>query len=121
MNYVVVMLLSFMDEESAYIVFSFIVTKILPKNFYSKTTQGSSLMGFHREKFILWSLAKDHLHLDEGTAAKVKDFLDMRSPGFLIPLFVNYLNFQTLVATWGQMIKKQSVNNLLKAVYLLIR
>jgi len=109
MNYVVTMLLSLMDEESAFIVFSFLVTKILPKNFYSKTTQGSALMGFHQEKFILWSLAKERFNLDEEGAAKVKDFLDMRSPGFLIPLFVNYLNFQTLVATWNQMIKKQSV------------
>lgn len=109
MNYIVVMLLSLMDEESAYIVFSHIVTKILPKNFYSKTTQGSSLMGFHQEKFILWSLTKEHLNLDEANAAKVKDFLDMRSPGFLIPLFVNYMNFQVLIATWTQMIKKQSV------------
>jgi len=111
MNYIVVMLLSIMDEESAYIVFSFLVTKVLPKNFYSKATQGSSLIGFHQEKFILWSLAKEHLKLDEQSAAQVKDFIDMRGPGFLIPLLVNYLNFQVLIAMWNRMIRQQSVIN----------
>ena len=109
MNYMVVVLLSLMDEESAYLVFSHMVTKMLPKNFYAKTTQGSSLMGFQQEKFVIWSLAKSYLKLDETTSENVKTFLDMRGPSFMIPMFVNFLNFQVMISTWKRAFRTQSV------------
>ncbi len=110
MNYIVAILLSIMDEESAYLVFGHMITKILPKNFYAKTTQGSALMGFQQEKFVLWRLAQDYLKLDENLSESVKNFLDMRGPSFLIPLFVNFLNFQVLVSAWKRMFRNQSVS-----------
>ena len=109
MNYMVVVLLSLMDEESAYLVFSHMVTKMLPKNFYANTTQGSSLMGFQQEKFVIWSLAKSYLKLDETTSENVKTFLDMRGPSFMIPMFVNFLNFQVMISTWKRAFRTQSV------------
>lgn len=109
MNNMAVFLLSLMDEESAFIVLNHIVMRLLPQNFYTQTTQGSSLMGFHQEKFVLYSLAKEMYNLDDAVAEKVKMFLDINGPGFLIPMFVNYLNFQVLFLLWNQMLLSQSV------------
>ena len=109
MNYMAVFLLSLMDEESAFIVLNHIVLRLLPQNFYTQTTQGSSLMGFHQEKFVLYSLAKEMYNLDDEAGEKVKMFLDINGPGFFIPMFVNYLNFQVLFLMWNQMLLSQSV------------
>jgi hypothetical protein len=106
-----VFLLSLMDEESAFLVLNHIVTRLLPQNYYTQTTQGSSLMGFHQEKFVLYTLAKERLNFDEAVGEKVKMFLDINGPGFLIPLFVNYLNFQVLFLVWNQVLLSQSVRN----------
>lgn len=109
MNYITVILLTLMDEESAFVVLSTIIRKILPKHFYAGASQGSALMGFHQEKFVLCHLTKQYLNLNEQDFEKVKNFFEVNSPSFLIPLLVNFLNFQMLIATWNQMMVTQSV------------
>jgi hypothetical protein len=110
MNYIVAFLLSLMDEESAYLVFTHVVTRILPKNYYGKPHQGDSLLGLQQEKFVIVNLAKDHFKLDDQAKEKVDYFLDIYSTGFMIPLFVDYFNYEVLFSIWKRLIHTQSVS-----------
>lgn len=110
MSYVTVFLLSLMDEESVFWTWVHIVTNILPANFYASTRQGVPLMGYQQEKFIILMLAKSFLGLDEKTMEKVESFMEINGPALLVPLLINYLNFEVLFETWNDLLRTQSVS-----------
>jgi hypothetical protein len=110
MNYVAAYLLTLMDEESAFWILGEVVAKILPANFYTSPKQCVPLMGYQQEKFIVIELAKEILQLDEQLAAKVQSFMEINGPTLLIPLMINYVNFQVLYGIWNEMILSHSVS-----------
>jgi hypothetical protein len=110
MSYVTVFLLSLMDEESVFWTWVHLVTNILPANFYASTRQGVPLMGYQQEKYIILTLAKSILNLDEKVMRRVENFMEINGPALLVPLLVNYLSFEVLYETWNDLLMTQSVS-----------
>ena len=110
MSYITVFLLSLMDEESAFWMLGYVVSNILPDNFYASSRQGVPLMGYQQEKYVIWELTKETIKMDENTSDKVQTFLEINGPALLVPLLVNYLTYEVLYETWNQMLMTRSVS-----------
>lgn len=108
MGSIVVFLISLLDEGSAFWLFSYIVNFIMPKNFYGKSNQGIPLIGYQIEKNVLKALGT--MHVQGAEADKLEIFLDSHGPSMIIPLFVNYLNFEGLYETWNKMLTDENVS-----------
>jgi len=111
MNFLCMFLLTVMDEESAFWMLGYIVTQILPKDFY-----GGSATGLQQEKFILNSLIKEKLGLNQDLAGKVASIIDNSAHVLLSTLLVNSTNFEVSFEAWNMMITNQNVNEIRKVV-----
>lgn len=108
MNKIALFLLCLNDESSAFWLFCYIVNYIMPKNFYSKSNQGIPMYGFKIEKNLLKTLAIQQI--SGADAVKVETFLDSHGSTMIIPLFINYLNFESLYEIWNRVLTEESVS-----------
>lgn len=99
-------LLSLMDEESAFWTLCFVVTQILPKDFFA---QNDNPLGLQQEKFILNNLIKTKLELNQGLLEKITNILDVSASVLLSSLLVNFTNFEVSFETWNMMVLNKSV------------
>ena len=111
MNYLGMFLLTMMNEESAFWTLGYIVTNILPVNFYGQTELGIPLVGYQQEKFVLGNLIKEQLGLDIEMTHKITTLLDINGLAMLTPLLVNFTNFEVVYETWNKMLFNNNVTN----------
>lgn len=109
MIYIANFLLGLLDEPSAFWIFSYLVTKILPPDFYGESSQGVPLYGYQVEKHVIADLAKYLLKLDDKTTEKVLLFLEANAPSMLLPLLTTYCNFEVAFETFNKLILDQDV------------
>ena len=53
MNMIVSFMLSFLDEENSFWVFTFLIENILGEVYFEKVSHGRSLFGFLTERYII--------------------------------------------------------------------
>lgn len=105
MNYPVTFFLGFLDEEHAFWLLVHLIENILPPNFYGRSKWGRDLEGLEMEKHIITRLFVQFFPEEEIT-----DFLDMYGPMFMIPLFVNFVSFETSINFFDHLFKTNSVS-----------
>ena len=98
-----------MDEENAFWMLSYLVEHILPKDLYSQSENSANLVSFHQEKFVIINLAKEILKLNKKDTEIVSSLLESHGAPLILPVLINYLNFECLFATWNKMILNRSV------------
>jgi len=99
-----------MDEDSAFWTLGYIVTQILPKDFFGQNVSGGPSVGLQQEKFILNSLIKEKLELNQKLAAKVTMILDNNASTLLSSLLVNSINFEVSFEAWNMMLLNKNVS-----------
>jgi len=109
MNFLCMFLLSLMDEESAFWTLGYIVTQLLPSNFFGQTENGSQLIGYQQEKFVLANLMKDNLGLTPDVSSKITTILDVNGSALINTLLINSTCFEVSFEAWNKMLLNQSV------------
>lgn len=110
-NIIVAYLLCFLNEENAFWVLNYIIEKIIPKEFYSRTAKNTTLFGFYSECHVLKEAVTMVLGLKVLPEAKmIHHFLDIIFPAILIPLLIDTLSAEGLFYVWDKMIKNKDVS-----------
>jgi hypothetical protein len=99
-----------LDEAGAFLVLSYIVQSIFPRDFFENTDNGVPNIGYQREKLVLIDLAGSHLKLDDKKRDKLRRCLDINGPGYIQTLGFNYMNFETHYETMSKMILEGDVS-----------
>jgi Ca2+-binding EF-hand superfamily protein len=109
MNIVTVWLLMFMDQNSAFIMLSYLVEKWLLPDFYMGSSHGNSLNGFYIESTVIASIVEHLIPSMKTSEISSSDFSDLFSLQHLIQLFVSTVDLQTTVFLWDKLAEHGSI------------
>lgn len=109
LNYVVFFLLCFCDEEHTFWLVAHLIENVLGQSYYGRTARGKALSGFLCEKFTIQNLATQKLKLSKENEQDVTMFLDMHATRIMIPIFVDFLSFESTVNVWNMIFEENSV------------
>ena len=99
-NYVVVWLLMFMEENAAFWVMSKVISEILTPGFYRGDHTGNSLNGFYIESGVIASFLETFYPSYKRSNLPSLEFSDFFSLQLLIQLFVDTIDFSSCIYLW---------------------
>ena len=110
---VVVFLLCFTDEQSAFGLLCYISEKLLPKDFWNKDSVPLPFEGLQREKYILFKLSQEVLNPNGNENMKPFHITFRKvANSMLSSLMVDVVNFNTVLYVWTQMFAQKSISPL---------
>ncbi|KAM3141860.1 hypothetical protein pb186bvf_005946 [Paramecium bursaria] len=102
MNQIAAFLLCVADVQGAFQLMAHLFDKIVPPRFYSGNS-GTSLIGFQGEQSFLTKVINSRYNY--SYIPKLKSFLEIYGPQYLLTLLLQNFNASCVLITWGEMFR----------------
>lgn len=109
MSYICMWLLLFLDKNSAFYMFSFLIENILLPDFYSNSNHGNSLNGFYIESSTISGFFNKCVPAFSQACMPAEQFSDFFSLQLLIQLFVNAVDFESCIFLWDKLMQQGNI------------
>ncbi|KRX10137.1 Zinc finger, FYVE/PHD-type [Pseudocohnilembus persalinus] len=139
MNYIMCILLSFAEENTAFKLFCHLFQNIMPDKYFERNDKGQGLFGFQQSIYVLKQLIQDHFdsqvkdknfqvvgeeqssqYFENPKTQVILRYIEFRLPQFLLTLLANNVKMLEVFCIWNQAFEQGSFLPIMKAVICLL-